>query len=126
MQKFDQCTIENIANGDVNISLPRPVSIENLIECPDCQSPTSRYAPMCPQCSFPVADFFEGIKRREANKRNAIITSAVGITLFLLATGMLYFNMPEHPYRAYVPAVALTAALVLGLYRYVAFKVTNR
>ena len=69
---------------------------------------------------------FADIQRRKTNKRNAIITSVVGITAFLVAMGMFYFNVPGFVYREYLPFVAAAVAVALGLYRYVAFRLTGR
>ena len=80
----------------------------------------------CPDCGFPVGQYFREIKESEKRKNDFI---AVSILLFIMqcvALVMLYFILPDYLSVKYDILLFFFGVLVFGIcYRYILYRKSN-
>jgi hypothetical protein len=60
----------------------------NLIDCPSCWQPVSRYAHPCPNCGLNVQTYFESITQRQREKslaKRSLAAVVLGLLLMILS-----------------------------------------
>lgn len=119
---------ENItqAGRDINITTPQPMRIENLIQCPDCDHPVSRFAESCPACGFPVFGYFFDIEKQQKAKKTRIIYLIILECFILLAATYFYFYFPIISVREKIPFICSGLLFFMAIVFWASHKITGR